>query len=360
MIRVAAVGDLMVGDSSTAVGFGFRSRLPGVKLSAALAGLAPRLQSADIVIGNLECPLVPVGSGPSRWAQDQMRGDPEYARVFRQAGFTAIAVANNHAVQHGASGFAATVGYLRAEGIGVIGVRGEPPWQVDPVSYTHRSGSKVAMLGYSWRPRQFGTGVPPYAEVDPPAVLADIARARATHDSVIVSLHWGEEFVSQPSQEEVGFAHALVDRGADLVLGHHPHVTRPVERRQGSVIAYSLGNALADMLWMEQLRRGLLLEVELCPRPAGVRLTELRIDDSYGSQVLTEVNEIVDSPIAGLDANSYRAAIDAGLSAQRAALYKYTLRNLTRFPVDIVLSLIHSTARNKLESLTSRLGDKSR
>ena len=75
-------------------------------------------------------------------------------------------------------------------------------------------------------------------------------------DVVVVSLHWGEEFVDQPSMQEVELGHAVIDAGATAVLGHHRHVVRPVERYRHGVIAYSLGNLIGDMVWYTAFRRG--------------------------------------------------------------------------------------------------------
>lgn len=355
MIRLAAVGDLMLGDSSTVVGFGLRSQYPGERLVQVLAGLAPQLRSADLVIGNLECPLASVGIGGSRWSRDQMRGDIEYARVLRDAGFNAVSLANNHAVQHGDAGFSATVEALRAQRIAVLGLRGSAPWQARPETYRHESGATAALLAYSWRPRQYGSGPPPYAELLPEAVLADVARARDSHDSVIVSLHWGEEFVTQPSSIELEFAHALVEKGADVILGHHPHVVRPVEVWRGSVIAYSLGNAVTDMVWMESLRRGLLVEVELGRAVPPLVLHRIRVEDDYRSRLVRDHDEYTAAELLPHDGQSYETAARMGLLAQRFASYWHTLHNLHRFPPEVLKQLVWTTLENRLRATLKRI-----
>lgn len=352
MIRVAAVGDLMVSDSSTTVGFGVRSRFPGPNLAQVFVELAPRLSAADLAIGNLEAPLIAEGKGPTRWARDQMRGDPIYARVLRDAGFTALSVANNHAVQHGESGFAETVATLEAAAILPIGVRGEAPWSCKPAIWRSHSTS-VALLGYSWRPRQYGLGAPPYAEVEPAAVLADVARARSAHDFVIVSLHWGEEFVAQPSDDEVRFGRAVVDAGAALVLGHHPHVARPVERHGPGLIAYSLGNAIADMVWMEDLRTGLLLEAALERELGNATVTRIRIDNSYVARLDNgSLGPVAVRPLSAVD---YRRAAAAKLALQRRAAYWHAAVNVHRFAPGTFATLAATTVRNKLRGLATRL-----
>lgn len=353
MIRVAAVGDLMLGDSSITVGFGVHGRYPGAALSRVFTDLSPRLAGADLVIGNLECPLTADGVGASRWTRDQMRGDEAYARVLRDAGFTALAVGNNHAMQHGESGFQRTVSALRDAGLLVLGLRGTPPWLCEAVAFRARDGLTVGMLAYSWRPRQYGEGTPPYADVDPDGVLADVGRAKNTFDRVIVSLHWGEEFVDRPSLDERQFAHALAARGADLILGHHPHVVRPVEIHGRTVIAYSLGNAVSDMLWMDALRQGLLLETELSAGASNTRLTALRIDDSYTTRIMGDAGT-AQPTIAALDDDAYRRAVFAGLSSQRSASYRYLGRKLLQYHPAVLASIVGTTAKNKWVALMKR------
>lgn len=354
MIRVAAVGDLMLGDSSITVGFGVHSRYPGGQLEAVFRDLAPRLRAADLAIGNLECPLTAVGQGDSRWARDQMRGDVAYARVLRNAGFTALAVGNNHATQHGERVFHETVAALRDAGILVLGLRGTRPWHAEPVTFHAKTGERAALLAYSWRPRQYGTGPAPYADVDENAVLADVERARASHDAVIVSLHWGEEFIDQPSDVERRFALALVERGADALIGHHPHVVRPIERRDSAVLAYSLGNAVTDMLWMPPLREGALLEFDLTPRPSNVRVTPVRSDDRYCARLGPTSPVDRDVAITTLDDAEYRRRGAAGLSKQRSAAYAYLARNALQYPPAVLATLVTTTASNKLRGLMRR------
>ena len=122
-----------------------------------------------------------------------------------------------------------------------------------PVSITV-AGVGLTFLGYSLRPRQYFTEEPLYAEGREDGILSDVRAARGESDVVIVSLHWGEEFIDRPSPDDVRLAHAIVDGGADLIIGHHPHVLRGVERRGRGWIVYSLGNFVCDMHWEEPLR----------------------------------------------------------------------------------------------------------
>ena len=262
-IRVAAVGDLQLGDSPTSVGFGFGSRYAGSDLASVLDGI----RAAGALRGRRGVreprgPALRAHVATSTLAARQMRGDPRFAPMLRAAGFTVLNVANNHAVQHGVGAFHDSVASLRAAGITPCGVRGAAPWASAPVTLV-ANGVRVGVLAYCLRPRQYGGAEPPYAEGSPDEIRADVARLRPDVDALLVSLHWGEEFVPVPSVDETEFARSLIDAGATLILGHHPHVARPVERYGAGVIAYSLGNCVGDMVWYEPFRRGLLLEAEI-------------------------------------------------------------------------------------------------
>jgi poly-gamma-glutamate synthesis protein (capsule biosynthesis protein) len=341
----------MLGDSATCVGFGFRSRVPAELLAGRL-GAFPDLRTADVVFGNLEASLSDVGWSAGDWSRAQMRGRPEYAKVLAEAGFNVLNVANNHALQHGPSAFAETVGRLRDAGIGVCGLRGAAPWSSLPVRLEAR-GLRIGVLAYCCRPRQYGSEEPPYAEGDPGKIVADAERLAGEGRTVIVSLHWGEEFVARPSQEEVSLGRRIVDAGAAVVIGHHPHVPRPVERYRGAVIAYSLGNFAADMIWHEPLRHGLVLDCRLGGGAMGsLAVRRHHIDGAYLPD--PTATPVPDEAVVGLERNAYVAEVARTVGRQRAALYGYTLRNVWRFSPVVLAAMARRTVRNKVAALAPR------
>jgi poly-gamma-glutamate synthesis protein (capsule biosynthesis protein) len=356
-LTLVAVGDLQLGDSPTSVGYGFYSRYAGASLESLLGGVRPALSNADVVFGNLETTLVPPTRGERRRTALQLRGEAAFATGMRHAGFDVVNVANNHAVQHGDDSFHATVAALRAAGIACCGVRGSSPWSSEP-ALLHRSNGVVGILGYCLRPRQYGAAVPPYAEGSRDEICRDVVRLRATGAVVIVSLHWGEEFVSTPSEEEVELGRAIIDSGAVLVLGHHPHVIRPVERYKSGVIAYSLGNFMGDMVWYAPFRRGLVLRCTL--NEAGVvdsSLLTTTLQDDYRPVLSGEPpgTSIAPAQMQGLSATAYLRAIAETQRQQRVACYFGALRNLPRIPLTIIVQLTIDTVRNKAIAMLERV-----
>lgn len=348
--RFTAVGDLLLGDSPISVGFGLHSRYPGRSLESILVHAREVLSGRDIVLGNLESPLTRVGVGTSRWRRDQMRGDPAYASVLRDAGITALHVANNHALQHGRAGFDETIAALEEAGIACVGIAGDDTWCSRPVISNALGKTTVGILGYCWRPRQYGTGSQrvPFAEGTPDDAIEDIVRLRGSCDAVVVSLHWGEDFVDEPSHAEVATAHALVDAGAAIVVGHHPQVRRPVERYAGGIIAYSLGNFVADLLWLQAFRRGTVLHADLGNDSRVEPFLEAVWLDSRFAPTPESPSLGVTESITGLDPVEYAARARDALREQQRRAYGYALRQLGRYPVRVLADLLVTTIQNKL------------
>jgi poly-gamma-glutamate synthesis protein (capsule biosynthesis protein) len=247
-MRFAFVGDVALGDHPKTVGFGFRSRYPNGIPGELAVRVRPPGPRPDFLFGNLEFALG-LGAGASNLAQLQCRGLDEYVGFLTGAGISALNVATNHSTQAGVAAWEATVRLLRASGIHVVGT---------PADFTEQGvvrvgDQRVALLGWSDRPRQYANDVPPYNEFSD-AAYHEIEKARKRADIVIASMHWGDEFILVPGERERTIARAMVDAGATFVIGHHPHVIREVERHDNGVIAYSLGNFICDMTWDARTR----------------------------------------------------------------------------------------------------------
>ena len=202
----------------------------------------------DVAIGNLEGTLAVGGSskcGPTSTNCFAFRAPPAYARLLRQAGFTLMNVANNHAWDYGAEGQRETLAALRSTGLRWSGPRGL-------ITVVRVHGIRVAVIGfapYSWA----------QSLTDLPAAQRIVRRAKQEANLVVVVMHAGAEgadrqhvkpgtewFLGENRGDAEGFAHLVVDAGADLVVGSGPHVLRGMEWYHGRLVAYSLGNFLGD------------------------------------------------------------------------------------------------------------------
>ncbi|HUT52469.1 MAG TPA: CapA family protein [bacterium] len=211
-----------------------------------LAGIAPLLRGADVAIANLECPLtaraVPVLKRYS------FRSDPGDAAALKKAGFTALNLANNHTSDYGRAGLMDTARFLEKEGILVVGA-GENQEQAARARYVKVGGTTIALLGFVDMPLE---GLMPMPDLPGPAmanlerVTAAIQEARARADAVVVTVHWGAEYQRRPTPRQRALAAAMARAGADLIVGHHPHVIQTIEMIGDTAVFYSVGNLVFD------------------------------------------------------------------------------------------------------------------
>jgi len=273
-IRVAAVGDIMMGTTFPL------PILPPEDGATLFRSVAPLLGGHDVVFGNLEGPLTDVERSPKcpkprRGGRPcfAFRTPPRYAARLAEAGFTAVNVANNHSLDFGMEGLDNTLEHLDAAGIEAVG--GER------VAVFTVSGKTVAVAGFSYSLRT--RYVHPLLDVD--AAREIVSELKEMYDLVVVSFHGGaegaratrvadeeEEFLGENRGNVVRFARAAVDAGADLVLGHGPHVPRAVEVYRGKLIAYSLGNFAVYSMFNIKGPSGLgyVLQAELAPETGDV------------------------------------------------------------------------------------------
>ncbi|KKU15929.1 MAG: Poly-gamma-glutamate synthetase complex A, partial [Candidatus Giovannonibacteria bacterium GW2011_GWB1_45_9b] len=117
---------------------------------------------------------------------------------------------------------------------------------------------------------------------DDEVVKKGVSWAKSAADLIVVSFHFGEEYKKEPSLRQIKLAKIAIDAGADLVIGHHPHVTQPVEKYVDSYIAYSLGNFVFDQNFSEETMTGLLLEVEIRDKKIlSVKTREIKLNLNY-------------------------------------------------------------------------------
>jgi poly-gamma-glutamate capsule biosynthesis protein CapA/YwtB (metallophosphatase superfamily) len=238
-LSIAAVGDMMLGTDYP------ENHLPDDDGVTFLQEVTPRLSAADITFGNLEGVLLD-GGEPGKACKNLnacylFRSPARYVQHYVAAGFDVISVANNHARDFGEEGRSATMRTLADAGIRHSGREG------DFASFEAK-GLTIAMLAFSVT--QESNLLHDY---DLAASL--VGAHAANHDIVIVSFHGGaeglnvehlpfaeEEYFGEPRGDVVKFSRMMVDAGADLVLGHGPHVVRAMEYYKERLIAYSLGN----------------------------------------------------------------------------------------------------------------------
>jgi poly-gamma-glutamate capsule biosynthesis protein CapA/YwtB (metallophosphatase superfamily) len=254
-LRLVFVGDVMLDDG------------PGKVVAAGrdpLAPFAPLLADADYRIANLECPLATTGTAiPTKIYT--FRADPRATRVLKGR-FEAVSVANNHSGDYGRAAFLETLSVLDAAGIRHFG-GGRNLVEAHTPLWIEKNGLRIAVLGYDeFLPRAFEAGAdfPGIAWSEDSQVISDIRAARAAGaDIVIPFMHWGWEYEEGPNARQRHLAHAMIDAGADAVVGGHPHVTQGAEVYRGKPIIYSLGNFVFDGFTAPEAKLGWLLRMDI-------------------------------------------------------------------------------------------------
>ena len=205
--------------------------------------VATELKTGDITIANLESPIAH-GGKEFTGKKFRFRAEPELAGALNKSGINLVTLANNHTMDFGWQALVETIKNLENAGIAWIGA-GENLTEARKMAIFSIKGKKFAFLGYSLtQPVEFfaGRNRPGTAPGFEKIFVEDISRARQEADCVIVSFHWGTEGRSaiQPYQRTI--AHKAIDAGADVIIGHHPHVLRGIERYKAGIAFYSLGN----------------------------------------------------------------------------------------------------------------------
>lgn len=235
-LQLVASGDILLGGSAAPVlnrnGYDF-----------AFDATRDILSAADLAVGNLEAPLT---DSEDEYIDKRFRFKvpPRAVDALKRAGFDVLTLANNHMVDFGHQGVIDTVSCLREAGMQCSGA-GADIDQARQAAMVDVDGTTVALLAYSNTfPKEFyATRTRPgTAPGYPGYFIPDIKKTRKQADVVVVSFHWGGEALGKPKDYQQALARQAIDAGAQVVLGHHPHVLQGVEFYGGGVIYYSLGN----------------------------------------------------------------------------------------------------------------------
>ncbi|MEJ7707191.1 MAG: CapA family protein [Nocardioidaceae bacterium] len=304
------VGDIMlgrrVGQSAAAAG----------NSSAPLRPMAERLGRADITVGNLESTLS--DDGAPRQGDDSFAAPPTVLRGLAVAGFDVLSLANNHSGDYGRRALLETVRAFADSGIEPLGAGANLREAWRAVVF-ERQGVRVGFLafnaiGETWRASTGSAGAaslrmdPRTGPLDPIELdkVADRVRELAARTDVTIVLpHWGDQYTHEPVPDQRLVGARLLDAGATVVVGGHPHWVQSVQRYDGRFIVHSLGNFVFDMDFMRETQEGFVLDLtfrdgelvatrptpyvigaDFAPRPArGVRARAI-LDDVEGLDLL--------------------------------------------------------------------------
>lgn len=256
-ISLLFVGDIMlsrqVGDKIAASG---DWRYPFLLIGDFLRG-------ADLTFANLEDPVS--DRGVRMGSIYSFRADPRTLAGLSYAGIDVVSLANNHMWDYGRDAFLDTMSLLTERGIAYIGAGHDNAEAHRGITKVIK-GTRITYLGYT---NLYGAQLaatqtaPGLAIYDHDEMVADIAAARAVSDIVIVSFHAGTEYETHHNAEQEQIYTSAIDAGADLVIGHHPHVVQEVTQYKKGWIAYSLGNFVFDQYFSKETMEGLAVRATI-------------------------------------------------------------------------------------------------
>lgn len=248
-LRLAVVGDIMMHDTQIRAG---KTDSGTYNFDSFFKEIQPWLSQGDLVIGNLETTLP--GNGKSYSGYPLFRSPDALGDSLKKAGFDLLSTANNHTMDAGESGVLRTHRKLTELGIQPIGTSPGPEPQKPLL--IEKNGITLAFSAYT-----YGTNGIPLPEgkdylvngIDENRILKEIRESRERGaEFVVVTLHFGQEYQRQPNEEQKRLVKKLLQGGADVVLGGHPHVLQPMERQriegEEKFVIYSLGNFISDQL----------------------------------------------------------------------------------------------------------------
>lgn len=226
--------------------------------------IADTLRQADLVFGNLESQISDKGTNIG--SIYSFRADPASIEALTYAGFDVVSVANNHSFDYTREAFEDTLLRLTEAGIAYTG-GGFSETEAHTPIIKEIGDLKIGFLGYTnsgtagWAASENHGGIAWIDSSNLNQLRKDVRSAKAQVDILAVSLHAGDEYEENPNDFQKTFAKTAIDAGADLIIGHHPHVLQSLQPHKDSWIIYSLGNFLFDQDFSEETMQGAILKV---------------------------------------------------------------------------------------------------
>ncbi|MHA2063822.1 MAG: CapA family protein [Candidatus Thorarchaeota archaeon] len=332
-VRILAVGDIMLGEHPGSLGLGVLSKWKQTGTDP-LSLIERILSKHHVVIGNLECVLSD-STDRSGYQKLILRALPVFARYLATKGIHVLSVANNHTMDHGYDAFEETVSSLQNVGILVCGTKNDPArMEMDVSSFGQKR--KISFFGASFRPNDTSLE-PQYVHIAHQKnfenLKSQLYQESKHSDLTVVQCHWGDEFITIPSVEQIQLANELVQAGADVIVGHHSHVYQGLWTINQSPVFFSLGNFISDMreAYLRRSAIGSILwkDSELTSTSIPIRLND------YHQPYLSEAD--IDRAFIK-SADGQRAITN---SKDYAAYYSQVLRRAKlRYKIDTFLNLL--------------------
>jgi len=348
-LNIYAVGDIMLGEHHLSYTFGVKRVIENKGVNYLIKDVRDIFRNGDIVFGNLEAPIS-VATSASEPKANFFRANPSVVEGLKYANFNVLSVANNHIMEHGTDAFLTTVKLLRENEIIPVGIKNK-------IEVIKKKGVKIAIIAYSFIEDFIDNCL--YNKVSTEEkILNDIEKVKDIVDLIILSLHWGQEFVPFPSPKQIEIGRRLIDAGADIILGVHPHVIQSYEMYNGKPIIYSLGNFIFDQSYIKRTRKSIIAKIVIdmntrktivntIPIMLNCREYYPQINTEYHGNEILKCVDLVRRKIENKSLANYRSTIGnySELARKYSMISKidmrlHLLRNIPRYPIDHLIYLV--------------------
>ncbi|MDD3919013.1 MAG: CapA family protein [Candidatus Pacebacteria bacterium] len=253
------------------------------------------LLPAKILVGNLEGPIV---SNPVFISAHSMSFsfNKKVAQILRDNNFSIVSLANNHTSNMGEEGLEETKNFLQENGIDYVG---------DPD--TCSSDGVIIKDGIAY----FSVNVTFPYNCSKEDIVFNINKIReeSEYNFLVVLVHWGNEYEHLASDYQIELAHLIIDAGADLIIGGHPHVIQNIEKYNGKLIFYSLGNFIFDQYFSEETQQGLMIDIRLSKDRQDYNI--IVVEENKAQPAIIESQEIL-KWLASISSESLKEEIEGG------------------------------------------------
>ncbi len=267
-----AVAPVVEESKETVMAFGgdaMLSRVVGQKMVAKkdfswpFEKIGNEFKNVDFAVANLESPFtISSGSHTVKTGSFSFNADPKAMAGLEEAGIDLLSLANNHFGNQGQKGMLDTFKILNNNGIAYVGA-GKNSTEAHAPYIKEINGVKFGFLSYAYPEDLYIATADKagMANMNLEVAKSDIAKLKSQADVVIVLVHAGTEYTAKPNAKQIAFDRGVIDAGADLVIGHHPHWVQSTEKYKNKFIIYSLGNLIFDQMWSQETREGAIAKV---------------------------------------------------------------------------------------------------
>lgn len=344
-MKLTFIGDVFPADESFCVGFGIHSQFQKNWGAAWKNNIRAFTEGADYVIGNLESPLI----DSSRAMTDDFYGHPRFASFLKDSGVNVLNVANNHILEQGENGYKETIQILGREEIKVLGNSGE-------ILYLRENGCCVAIAGFcdaDLLDESIDNTLSVFSQENIMAALDAMKSQQA--DIKIFCFHWGNEYIQKPSVNQRTVATSLIDAGADIIIGHHPHVIQPYEQYKSGYVFYSLGNfCFNNSFQSKAFSIGMLVSLEIDTEKKEIQdftLSGVKLSDK---KLVVKMKPAAFQSYFSKIQNSYLASISMENYAQNYEKERRKRRLIERISMKISLIPLFFSIKTKEKGMLIR------